>query len=168
MGLNHHVCILKFKFFQLSTITILSWTTLSSRGCPVHYKLFTSILDSTHGCQDTRLPSSDVQKCLQLCPNVPWGTKLSPVENHCSKWSSINMTVFSLMTYMSFLTFYFLIYFYLEDNCFTVLYWFLPYNDVNQLWVDPCPPSPEPPSHPLPHPTPLGCHRALGWASCVI
>ena len=27
---------------------------------------------------------------------------------------------------------FFLIYFYLEDNCFTVLYWFLPYINMNQ------------------------------------
>ena len=45
-----------------------------------------------------------------------------------------------------------------------MLCWFLPYNDVNQPWVYMClsllPSS-------SPYPTPLGCHRVLGWAACV-
>ena len=40
-------------------------------------------LASTHQVPET-LPfcSCDNQKCLQTLPDVPWGTKLSPVENH--------------------------------------------------------------------------------------
>ena len=38
-------------------------------------------------------------------------------------------------------------------------------------WISPqvyiCPLPLEPPSHLPPCPTPLGCHRALGWAPCV-
>ena len=37
----------------------------------------------------------------------------------------------------------------------TMLWWFLPYIDMNQPWVYMCP-HPEPPSHLPPHPIPLG------------
>ena len=33
----------------------------------------------------------------------------------------------------------FKVYFYLEDNCFTILCWFLPHYNVNQPQVDTCP-----------------------------
>ena len=55
----------------------------------------------------------------------------------------------------------------MEDNCFTRLY--------RSLFLQQCesaisicinPLSFKPPSHP--HPTPLGCHRAPGWAPCAI
>ena len=36
---------------------------------------------------------------------------------------------------------------------------------MNQSWVYVCPIPLEPPSHLPPHPTPLGCHRALGLSS---
>ena len=56
--------------------------------------------------------------------------------------------------------------FLLEDNCFTVLGWFLPYTSMNQpqVYVYPLPPNPR--SHLPPRPAPLACHRALGWAPC--
>ena len=47
----------------------------------------------------------------------------------------------------------------LEDNYSTVLWWFLPYMDMNQPRVYMCPPS-EPPFHLPPHPIPLDCPRA--------
>ena len=47
----------------------------------------------------------------------------------------------------------------LEYNCFTMLYYFLLYNEVNQLYVCLYPLRPGPPSH-APHPTRLGRHRA--------
>ena len=60
------------------------------------------------------------------------------------------------------LGFFFFLNFLLEDNCFTILYWFLSYININQpqvfIYLLPC----APPSHLPPHPTPLGCHRALG------
>ena len=37
--------------------------------------------------------------------------------------------------------------FWLEDNCFTILCWFLPYIITNQPWVHRCPLSLEPTSH---------------------
>ena len=40
----------------------------------------------------------------------------------------------------------------LEDNCFTVLYWSLPYINMNQPKVYICPLPLEPPSHSTPHP----------------
>ena len=57
--------------------------------------------------------------------------------------------------------------FLLEDECFTVLCWVLPYVSMNQPQVYLCPlPAPEPASHPLPTP-PLGCHRAVTGPSSV-
>ena len=46
----------------------------------------------------------------------------------------------------------------------SVLHWFLPYINMNQsqgiVALGPA-------SHLPPHPTPLGCHRALGWVPCI-
>ena len=53
--------------------------------------------------------------------------------------------------------------FLLEDNCFTILWWFLPYINIYQPQVYICPFLLEPPSHLPPNPTPLGWHRALNW-----
>lgn len=52
--------------------------------------------------------------------------------------------------------------FLLEDSCFTVLGWFLPYTSMNQpqVYIYPLPPNPR--SHLPPRPAPLACHRALG------
>ena len=47
-----------------------------------------------------------------------------------------------------------------EDNCFTILWWFLPYIDMKQSWVHMCPPILKPPPTSLPYPIPLGCPRA--------
>ena len=58
--------------------------------------------------------------------------------------------------------------FLLGDNCFTILCWFLPYIDTSQPQVYICPLPLAPPSRLPPHPTPLGCHRVLGSAPCVI
>ena len=62
------------------------------------------------------------------------------------------------------LTSYFFLKFLLEDNCFTILCWFLPHINMNQPQVYICRLPLEPPSHLPPHPTPLCCHTALGWA----
>ena len=43
----------------------------------------------------------------------------------------------------------------LGANYFTILWWFLPYIDMNQPWVYMCP-HPEPPCHLPPHPIPQG------------
>ena len=61
----------------------------------------------------------------------------------------------------------FSLFFILEDNCFTILCWPLPYINMNQRQVSTCPLPPESPSHLPLHPTPLDCHRTLGWASSV-
>ena len=55
----------------------------------------------------------------------------------------------------------------LEDNCFTILYWFLPYINMNQPQVYICPLPPEPPSHLPAHSIPLGCHSTR-LTPCVI
>ena len=57
--------------------------------------------------------------------------------------------------------------FLLEDNCFTIRCWPLLHISMNQPQVYICPLPPEQPSHSPPNPTPLGCHRALGWVPCV-
>ena len=49
--------------------------------------------------------------------------------------------------------------FYLEANCFIILWWFLPYTGMNQPRVYMCPPSQSPSLLP-PHPIPLGCPSA--------
>ena len=48
----------------------------------------------------------------------------------------------------------------MEDNYFTILWWFLSYISVNQPQVYMCPPHPEPLSHHPPHSISLGCPRA--------
>ena len=50
-------------------------------------------------------------------------------------------------------------------NCFTMLYSFLLYNKVNQLYVY-IYPLPSPPDSP--HPPCLGHHRTSGWAPCAV
>ena len=55
-----------------------------------------------------------------------------------------------------------------ECNCFTTLHESLLYNEVNQLYVYIYPLPPGSPSHPQPHPTPLGHHRAPSWAPCAM
>ena len=52
--------------------------------------------------------------------------------------------------------------FLLEDNCLITLCRFLPYINKNQPQEYKCPLPLEPLSHLPPHPTHLGCHRALG------
>ena len=46
-----------------------------------------------------------------------------------------------------------------------VLWWVLPYINMNQPWAYICPLPPEPPSHFPPHPIPPGCHRAPALGS---
>ena len=46
----------------------------------------------------------------------------------------------------------------MKVNYFTVLWWFLPYIDMNQPWVYMCPLRP-------PHPIPLGCPSALALSA---
>ena len=55
----------------------------------------------------------------------------------------------------------------MEDNCFTMLYWFLLYNKVDQPWVYTCPLLPEPPSH---HPSsyPSRSSQSTGLSSPVL
>ena len=65
------------------------------------------------------------------------------------------------------LYFVFAFIFLLEDNWFTTLCWPLPYINMNQPQVHTCLLPPEPPSHLLPHPTPLGFPGTLGWVLCV-
>ena len=61
---------------------------------------------------------------------------------------------------------YFFIYFYqLEANYFTILQWFLPYIDMNQPCIYMCSPSRSPSRLP-PHPTPLGLPSAPALSTC--
>ena len=58
----------------------------------------------------------------------------------------------------------FCFYFQFEDNCFTMLCWFLCTTWINLKYTY------VPPSWnlPPPHSTPLDCHRAPAWAPCII
>ena len=68
----------------------------------------------------------------------------------------------------TFLKIFKFVYFQLEDNCFTILCWFLPHINMNQPQVYICPlPLESPPHLPL-HPTPLGHHRVLGCGPYAI
>ena len=51
----------------------------------------------------------------------------------------------------------------MEANYFTILWWFLPYVDMNQPWVYVYPPVPNPP----PRPIPLGCPSATALKKIV-
>ena len=55
----------------------------------------------------------------------------------------------------------------LEYDCF-IMFVFVLYNEVNQLYVYIYPLPLEPPSHLPPASHPLGYHRALSWASCAV
>ena len=55
--------------------------------------------------------------------------------------------------------------FLIGGNCFIMLCWFLPFSNMNQLYVYICPLPSELSSHLPPHPTPLGCYRALDLSS---
>ena len=55
----------------------------------------------------------------------------------------------------------------LEDNCFTILCWPLPYIKMNKPQIYIYPLSTETPSHLPSHLTPLDCHKALDWAPCA-
>ena len=57
--------------------------------------------------------------------------------------------------------------FQLEANYFTILWWFLPYIDMNQPCVYMCSPILKPPSHLPPHSIPLGCPRAPALGSLL-
>ena len=48
----------------------------------------------------------------------------------------------------------------MEANYFTILWWFLPYIDMNQSRMYMCAPILNPSSHLPPHPIPLGCANA--------
>ena len=52
-------------------------------------------------------------------------------------------------------------FFFFNWRIITILWWFLPYIDMNQPWVAHVFPHPEPLSHLLPYPVPLGFPRVL-------
>ena len=52
----------------------------------------------------------------------------------------------------------------MEGNYFTILWWFLPYIDMDQPWVYMCPPSRNS-SYLPPHPIPLGCPSVLALSA---
>ena len=53
------------------------------------------------------------------------------------------------------------------DNDFAILWWFLPYINMNQSQGCMCLPHPEPLSHLPPHPIPLDCPRALSLGALL-
>ena len=82
--------------------------------------------------------------------------------------NSVIICIYPFLIFFSIMV-YHRIYFYLEDNCFTVLCYFLLYNSVNQGQVYIYSLPLEPPSHSPPSPRPpLGHHRAQSWAPCAL
>ena len=75
--------------------------------------------------------------------------------------------VFLFFLDLSSLFFFLINLFTLEDNYFTVLWWFSPYIDMNQPRVHLCPPHHESPSHLPAHPIPQGCPRALALSALL-
>ena len=75
--------------------------------------------------------------------------------------------LFCFWDFLHIRTDFFIWFFLLKDNCFTILYWFLPHINMNQsqVYIHPFPP--EPHSQLPPPPRALGCHRALGGTPCV-
>ena len=93
---------------------------------------------------------NSLAQILQQIPVVKWIKKIISMKN---------MALMSLspLTFQHNL-FNKIIYFQLEDNCFTILCWFLPYININQPQAYVCP-------LPLEPPTPLSCHRAPDLSS---
>lgn len=70
----------------LSTVDIWDWIVLFLSGdCPVHCRIFSSILTLDPLDADSTLISCNNLKYLQTLPSVPWGMGLKSflVENHC-------------------------------------------------------------------------------------
>ena len=66
---------------------------------------------------------------------------------------------------MNLFSFIFPLFILLEDNCFTLLCWPLPYINMNQPQVYICPLLPESPSHLLHYPSPLILSQSSGLSS---
>lgn len=76
---------------NLNTIDILGWMILCCRGCPVCYKMISSIHGLTLStryqepqCSYDNRMSSDI---CQTLPNVPWGVESAQIENDNSNSS---------------------------------------------------------------------------------
>ena len=98
------------------------------------------------------------EKTLPVCPIHLPPAHSSWHEQHCENASWILKHSTEVCLVISFLLKIFL----LQDICVTILCWFLPHVNMNQPQIYVCPLAPEPPSHLPPHPSPPGCHRALG------
>ena len=98
-------------------------------------------------------PSSLALPFAKLCVKKKYffDCKLSFCYSLYGMSSSILLFSTCLHPFFFFLSFFSPIYFYsLEANYFTILYWFLPYIDMNQPWIYMCSPS----RSPLPPPSP--------------
>ena len=81
----------------------------------------------------------------ELKTKVIFGTSLQPWLQYLMKWSLNFVTKYEEVMICAYL--FWLIYFYLEDNCFTMLCWFLPYINMSQYAPS------KPPSHLPPIPS---------------
>ena len=97
---------------------------------------------------------------LHFCNNWWWWTSFHGPISHL-------YVLFGKMSVQLLYPFLFVLFiFSLEETCFTILCWFLPYNNANQSYIYISPPCWA--SLPSPYPTHLGYHREPGWAPCVI
>ena len=71
------------RFLNLGSIDILGQINLCIAGC-----LAASLVSTPKMPVTLPLPSCDNQKCLQILPHCPWGTKLPSVGNHCFRYLS--------------------------------------------------------------------------------
>jgi len=88
----------------------------------------------------------------------------SPSGNSQANWDVTPLPYFFLCFSVFFFSFNF---FLLEDNCFTISCWFYAIHRHESTTGRHVSPASWTPSYLPPHPTPLDCRRALGWAPCV-
>ena len=112
---------------------------------------------------------SEPSKLELFCENFnPRIWKAANSSNSCSTHSLIphfSLRIFGPQAFKGFLKFYFQ----LEDSYFTILWWFLPYINMNQSLVYTCPVLLKPSSHLPLHPTPSRLSQSTSlWISCII
>ena len=139
-----------FWDIQYSTFTASSfWICDMSTGIPLHpLALFIVILPKAHLILYSRM-----SYCRWVMTPSWLSGSLRPLSY--SSVYSCHLFLISSFSVRSML----------GDSLFIILWWFLPYINMNQEYVYMCPLPLESPSHPSLHPISLGCHRAMALGS---